>query len=593
MILLIGGTTEGRVAAGVLDGAGKPYLYSTKGDGQQIELLHGEHISGGLDVEKMSAICADRGIGLIVDAAHPFAVRLHHTVAEAARHAGVPVIRYERRYPPRSGDVVWCDSFDTMTDCLNRDGRKRILALTGANTAASLIRCCQAPDITVWLRTLNRQESLDTVVAHGFNPANVLAYEPGIDSLCNLMRRLEPDAVLTKESGQEGGFDDKLEICRRFGVKLYALCRPDLQYADVTVDGPHGLRLAVQRLLPGFFKLRTGLTTGTCAAAAAKAAAIYYETGGEAETVKVTLPDGEHIPVDVHGIRTDGATVCGEVVKVAGDDPDVTDGVTVAVTLEPTDYIGRNRYIRGEGVGIVTLPGLGISPGEPAVNPVPRQMIDMAVGEVCGNRNFDITVSVQGGVELATRTFNPRVGVLGGISILGTSGIVTPFSTEAFVESIRREMQVARAMGLEEIVLNSGARSERMARGLRPDLSEHSFVHYGNAVGSAVSIASELGFSRITVGMMPGKGVKVAEGHTDTHSHNVLFDRRWLASVASAIGCSAATVELIKGFKLAAELAELPDAADRRTLIAELERRCVATLQPFAPSSSVCAVILI
>ena len=165
----------------------------------------------------------------------------------------------------------------------------------------------------------------------------------------------------------------------------------------------------------------------------------------------------------------------------------------------------------------MTLPGLGIPVGEPAVNKVPREMITRELSALYDG-GLDVTISVPGGRELALKTFNPKLGVVDGISIIGTSGIVRPFSSEAFVEALRKEMEVAIAVGVPQIVINSGAKSEQFLRARFPDLQPQGFIHYGNFIGATLSLAAELGISRVTMGIMLGKAVKLAEGNLDTAS---------------------------------------------------------------------------
>ena len=185
----------------------------------------------------------------------------------------------------------------------------------------------------------------------------------------------------------------------------------------------------------------------------------------------------------------------------------------------------------------------------------------------------DVTISVADGTRIAEKTFNPRVGVVGGISIIGTSGVVMPFSHEAFMESIRREMEVAVATGCRMLVLNSGARSEKAVRKAFPALSDAAFIHYGNAVGDTVALASEFRLDRVAVGLMVGKAVKLAEGNLDTHSHKVTFNREFLCRVALEAGCSSAMIGIICRMALARELWD-SDEADADRFFPALLRLC-------------------
>ena len=187
---------------------------------------------------------------------------------------------------------------------------------------------------------------------------------------------------------------------------------------------------------------------------------------------------------------------------------------------------------------------------------------------------LDVTVSLEGGEELAERTFNPRVGVVGGVSIIGTSGIVRPFSHEAFLESIRREMNVALANGCGMVVVNSGGKSEKYMKALFPGLPQQTFIHYGNAIGETMKIADECGVEHLIIGLMLGKAVKLAEGNMDTHSHKVTFNREFLKSLAEECGCSENSKEVMANLSLARELPSLLREADAERFFPELLRRC-------------------
>ena len=211
------------------------------------------------------------------------------------------------------------------------------------------------------------------------------------------------------------------------------------------------------------------------------------------------------------------------------------------------------HFLQGEGVGRVTLPGLGIPIGEPAVNPVPRKMIEQELTALYDG-GLDVTVSVPGGREIAQKTFNPKLGIEDGISIIGTSGIVRPFSDEAFVEAIRREVEVAKAVGAQRLVINSGARSERFVKALYPDLPPQAFVHYGNYIGETIKIAQELGFREVTMGLMIGKAVKLAAGMLDTHSREGVMDKIFIKQMARESGCHKTICDRIDSITLAREL---------------------------------------
>lgn len=524
MILVFGGTTEGRVAAQVLDESGATYYYSTRGREQDISLVHGVRLSGAMEVPDMLKCCHEHGIRLIVDAAHPFAVDLHHNMLNVASQTKIPVIRYDRIYPVRDEAFVWCKDYDDAIHQLEEHGIKRLLALSGVNTIEKLRGYWVSHEC--WFRILNREQSHQLAEQSGFPEDHLVYYEQ--DDTISLLQELQPQAIITKESGLSGGFVEKTEAARQAGVKVFVVQRPEYPVCPDAmvehVNGPHGLRRMVEQLLPEFYPLHSGLTTGTCATAAAIAATCRLMTGETPDQVPVILPDGEtiHVPV-TYG---DGYA---SVYKVAGDDPDVTNGIEIRVSVEPSDEF---EILGGEGVGTFTFPGFDYPPGEPAINKAPRQMMRDNIRE-----NVRITISVPQGKEIARRTFNPRLGIEGGISIIGVSGIVKPFSEEAFISSIRKCVQVAKASGCDRMVINSGGKSEKFVKTLYPDLPPQAFVEYGNYIGKTLGIANELGIPNVTMGVMLGKAVKLAAGNLDTHSRRATMDKGFVAKMLHEAGC--------------------------------------------------------
>ncbi|MEM0943013.1 MAG: cobalt-precorrin-5B (C(1))-methyltransferase [Pseudomonadota bacterium] len=280
-------------------------------------------------------------------------------------------------------------------------------------------------------------------------------------------------------------------------------------------------------------KLRTGWTTGACATAAAKAAGEALLTGAFPDPVEIGLPRGERVafPLVERALGADWAEA--GIVKDAGDDPDVTHLATI-VTRVTRGQAGI-RFFAGEGVGIVTKPGLPIAPGEPAINPVPRQMISGVLREVAEARgaapDFDVTVSVPGGRALALKTWNPRLGIEGGISILGTTGIVRPFSCAAWIASIHRGIDVARANGLTHVVGATGATSEGVARAAY-DLPEIAFLDMGDFAGGLLKYLRTQPVARLTLAGGIGKMTKLAQGAMDLHSGRSQVDFAALAAWA-------------------------------------------------------------
>lgn len=260
---------------------------------------------------------------------------------------------------------------------------------------------------------------------------------------------------------------------------------------------------------------RTGFTTGTCAAAAAKAAAVVLCGGNPPDRVEVPLPDGTRVALPVVFVRGNTNSATAGVRKDAGDDPDVTDGCLVTASVDWTDD-GDVTFRAGEGVGTVTKPGLSMSPGEPAINPGPRRMIRESLREVT-SRAVTVTISIPGGLKLAEKTFNPRLGVVGGLSILGTSGIVRPFSTTALRDALECALSVAGACQVEAPVFVPGRIGEKAAKRLFR-LAPEQLIETGNEWGFVLDQAAGMPFRRLLVLGHPGKLAKLVGGWWDTHS---------------------------------------------------------------------------
>jgi len=575
MILIFGGTTEGRAAVKVVEEGGKPYLYSTLGGSQAVETPHGERLTGALTAEDAAALCRERGVRLLIDAAHPFAEGLHGTVAETAARCGLPVIRYERRHVRECGGVVRCADYADAVRKLEAAGVQRLLALTGVRTIPKLRAFWLSHD--TWFRVLDRPESVAEAGGYGFPEEKLLFFHPG-ESETDLWRKVRPDAVLTKESGPTGYLPQKIEAARALRIPLYVVQRPPLPESFSTVYTEAGLRRRIEEFLPDWFPLRSGYTTGTCAVAAACAALGLLLSGNEPGAVSVVLPGGEEASLSVDRYGAGNGWAEATVTKRAGDDPDVTNGCRIKVRVA-LNGSGELRFLQGEGVGRVTLPGLGLPIGDPAVNPGPRKMMKRNF-ERMGVAGVDITISVENGAELALKTFNPKLGIEGGISIIGTTGIVRPFSNEAFVASIAREIDVAWAVGCRRLVINSGAKSERYLKREYPELPPQAFVHYGNFIGETLRAAVERGFRDLTMGIMIGKAVKLAEGHLDTHSRKVTMNRDFLKGLAAEAGCSAEASDRIDRMTLARELWQQLSADDLDRFAHRLLEACRSRCAP-------------
>ncbi|WP_101254480.1 cobalt-precorrin-5B (C(1))-methyltransferase [Streptomyces barkulensis] len=330
--------------------------------------------------------------------------------------------------------------------------------------------------------------------------------------------------------------------------------------------------------------LRTGWTTGTCASAAARAAALHLVTGEPQPWVEVALPSGRRVTFAVERSaelrpgRTEAV-----VVKDAGDDPDVTHGSHLTATVSWRGEPGIELH-GGVGVGVVTRPGLGLEVGGPAINPVPRAMISQAVGEVVdtAERGVDVTISVPDGEKRARRTTNARLGILGGISILGTTGIVRPFSTASWRASVEQAVSVAAAQDVPAVVLCTGGRTEKGAMELLPGLPPVCFIEVGDFTGAALRRAVEHGVGRVVFVGMVGKLTKLASGVLMTHYTRSKVDTSVLADVTRAVGGAEALAAEVAAANTARHAYELWDAAGLlQSAAPELCRRVVDVLERF------------
>ena len=309
--------------------------------------------------------------------------------------------------------------------------------------------------------------------------------------------------------------------------------------------------------------LRRGWTTGTCAAAAAKAAFAALITGEFPDPVEVTLPRGERPSFALAMTRRDGDVASAGVIKDAGDDPDVTHGALVVATVRLGAPGAGVTFRAGEGVGTVTRPGLPLPPGEPAINPVPRRMMRDAIAEVAAANgraaDAEIEIAIPGGAALAAKTLNGRLGIVGGLSILGTTGIVVPYSCSAWIHSIHRGIDVARAAGLTHIAGATGAASETAVQKLYA-LPEIALIDMGDFVGGMLKYVRAHPLPRVTIAGGVGKMSKLAQGLTDLHSKRGAVDHALLAQFAQAAGGSAELGARIVAANNAAEVFALAQA---------------------------------
>lgn len=292
---------------------------------------------------------------------------------------------------------------------------------------------------------------------------------------------------------------------------------------------------------------RTGFSTGACAAAAARAAMLGLATGHVPGEVESLLPNGTRVRFAVQDGRCDAQQAHAMVVKFAGDDPDCTDGahLTVDLRLLPGPA-GSVTYVAGEGVGTVTMKGLGLEVGGPAINPVPRTNIAdnlrEAAPDLLAAHAVEVTISVPDGQVMAKKTTNARLGILGGISILGTTGIVRPYSTSAWRASVVQGVQVAATAGYGMVALTTGGRTETFAmttlRGERPELPAACFVQMGDFLRYALDESVAQGISLVVLGVMAGKLTKIAQGETITHANRSEVDTDLVAEIGRRIGAT-------------------------------------------------------
>ncbi|MBR4379945.1 MAG: cobalamin biosynthesis protein CbiD [Bacteroidaceae bacterium] len=601
MILVFGGTTEGRIAIRKLEEAGNPYYYSTRGDEQEVVLHHGTRLTGALNAEQLKTFCLEHAIKLLVDAGHPFAEVLHQTIADVALSLNIPAIRFERIFPPRDPSIIWCNNYADAIEKIQENGVKHLLALTGVQTITKLKPLVNR-GIDCYFRILNRESSLRIAHENGISDDHLFYYDENNDATWNnLHLSLQPpfDAMITKESGISGGFLEKVNAAKEQGMQVFAICRPATPSVFHIVNGEHGLRRMVEKLLPKFYPLHSGITTGTCATAAS-IAAMYQLDGQHPQVVPVILPDGETIHVEVHY-----GDNYAYVLKDSGDDPDITKGIEIRASVEilpdgtplstedqaDNDQLLPHILIRGgEGIGRITLPGFDYPVGSAAINKVPRQMIRQNLRHLLEKehgpilnyqlKTIKVIISVPAGTELAHKTFNPRLGIVDGISIVGVSGIIQPFSIEGFINSIRKCMNVAKAMGCQHLVLHSGAMSEKILQERYPELPTQAFVEYGNYVGEALRLANEMEIPQITIGIMMGKAVKLAEGHLDTHSREATMNKDFIKVMMREAGCSNESLQLSDNLNMARDLICLLPPSELDAFVEVVLRHCYEHCAP-------------
>lgn len=307
-------------------------------------------------------------------------------------------------------------------------------------------------------------------------------------------------------------------------------------------------------------KLRNGYTTGSSATAAAKAALLSIINQKKVESVEILLPKGLRLQIPIYSCKFFSEKAKCVVIKDGGDDPDVTHGAEIIVDLSLTKKINQIDITGGEGVGIVTKPGLGLEINKPAINPVPKKMIINNLREI-GSRilsknGIKVIISVPRGKELGPKTDNPRIGIQNGISILGTSGIVIPFSTASYAASIRQNLDVAVAMGNDTVVLTTGGRSEDFAKKII-DLPDHCFVQIGDFSGYTIQQCAKKNIKKAYLVGFIGKLSKMAAGVKQTHVKGSKVDMNFLSELARKLKINKAIIENIKKANTARHVSEI------------------------------------
>ena len=307
-------------------------------------------------------------------------------------------------------------------------------------------------------------------------------------------------------------------------------------------------------------KLKTGYTTGSSATAASKAALLSIINQKKIESVDILLPKRSYIQIPINSCEFESEKAKCSVIKNGGDDPDVTHGAEIIVELSFTGKINEIDIDGDEGIGIVTKPGLGLEINKPAINPVPKKMISenlREVGkEILLEKGIRVIISVPKGKELGPKTDNPRLGITNGISILGTSGIVIPFSTAAYAASIRQNVDVAIAMGNDTVVLTTGGRSEDFAKKM-VDLPEHCFVQIGDFSGYAIQQCGKKDIKRAYVVGFIGKLAKMAAGVKQTHVKGSKVDMNFLSELADKCNANESVIQNIKKANTARHVSEI------------------------------------
>ncbi|MFV9510161.1 cobalt-precorrin-5B (C(1))-methyltransferase [Tepidibacillus sp. LV47] len=342
--------------------------------------------------------------------------------------------------------------------------------------------------------------------------------------------------------------------------------------------------------------LRSGYTTGACATAATKAALLMLIEQSQIYDIEIQLPIGERVRFPIQNSTYSLTTATAGVIKDAGDDPDVTHGALILSTVSWLDE-ERIEIDGGKGVGRVTKPGLPVPIGEAAINPVPRRMIEKEVKQLLEfyqlTKGVKVVISVPNGEELAKKTLNPRLGIIGGISILGSRGTVIPYSHDAYQASIVQAIRVARINGIDHFILTTGSTSEKIAQNIFKEKEEMAFIQMGEFVGFALKHAKRLGAKKVTILGMIGKLSKVAQGKMMVHSKESSIDFQFLANIANRLYISNSVQEKIKQANTAAWVEKIIIEENRPSFFAEICRLVALESLSYIQGGLILEVILV
>ncbi len=592
MILLFGGTTEGIKAGKLLDFLGEPYFYSTKE--QSAQKVKGKFIIGEMNELTMKEFCVNNDVQIIIDAGHPFAEKLHEHIYQTSTTLNIPSIRYDRESNNLSDydQIELFNSFQELSNAALLSNVKTILALTGVNSIPVLKELWM--NKTCYFRILNKHQSYRKAMSFNFPEKNLIMSSPSenVEELVELGKNKNAELILTKETGSNGFLDTKIKAAEILDIPVWVIKRPALPSLDYTINSEKELLKRIYYLRRTVFKqkpnLRLGYSTGTCVTAAARACFFAIVENQFPDQTQVELPDGETARFLIFsGQKHSDKEASCVVIKDAGDDPDVTHAKEIGCTLSKDEVHGI-EFVQGEGVGLVTLNGLELQVGEPAINPVPRQMIKNMLYTLAQDYGVDCTFRVKPfmpeGREIAKKTFNSRVGIKDGLSILGTTGKVIPYSREAFQNSIKQQLSALQHSCESEVVMTSGKRGEKMIREQFQYLPDIAFIHFGNSIGETLKMLQQYRIKNVNVALMFGKSIKLAEGYLDTHSKRASFNPEFAASIAKDCNYPYPVIQKIKNQSLANQILDILPFEEYRDYYTGIAKNCYQVCKEILPA---------